>query len=127
MTGATAVLIKLGVRLVVFGLVFFFATRRNPSVIVEKKRTLPLIALVYAVLSTALYWGASKLLNIATFGTLSFAMPFIINLGLLLGTLRVFESKRWIRVEGIFATLWLAMLLTLAHGALWLTFDVLWK
>lgn len=125
MTGATAVLIKLGVRLVVFGLVFFVATRKNPKVIVAKKRMLPLIALVFAVLNTGLYWLLKPILNLATMGAAGFLMPFVINLALLVGTVKIFERKKWLEVQGLMTTLWLSAFLTLAHGLLYLGLDYL--
>jgi hypothetical protein len=123
MTGGTEILIKLGVRLLVFGLVFFIATRKNPKVIVTKKRVLPLIALVFAVLNTGLYWVLAPILNIATLGALGFVMPFVINMVLLLGTVKVFSRWKWFEIRGVFTTLWMAAFLTLAHGALYLALD----
>jgi hypothetical protein len=123
MSGGTAILIKLGVRLVVFGLVFFIATRKNPKVIVTKKRMLPVIALVFAVLNTALYWLLAPLLNVATLGAAGFLMPFVVNMVLLIGTVKIFEKWKWFEVQGLMTTLWMAAFLTLAHGALWLGLD----
>ena len=123
MTGAAGILIKLGVRLVVFGLVFFIATRKNPKVIVARKRMLPLVALVFAVLNTGLYWVLKPVLNAASLGVAAFFMPLIINLVLLVGTVKVFEKKKWLEVQGIMTTLWLSAFLTLAHGALYLALD----
>ena len=123
MSGGTAILIKLGVRLVVFGLVFFIATRKNPKVIVSKKRVLPLIALVFAVLNTALYWLLAPILNVATMGAAGFLMPFVVNMVLLVGTVKIFSKWKWFEIQGVMTTLWMAAFLTLAHGALWLGLD----
>ncbi len=123
MSGGTEVLIKLGVRLVVFGLVFFIATRKNPKVIVSKKRVLPLIALVFAVLNTALYWLLAPILNVATLGAAGFLMPFVVNMVLLVGTVKIFSKWKWFKIQGVMTTLWMAAFLTLAHGALWLGLD----
>jgi hypothetical protein len=123
MTGATGILIKLGVRLVVFGLVFWIATRKNPKVVIHNKWATPLIALVFAVFNTGLYWALAPILNIATLGAAGFIMPFVVNMILLLGTVRVFQSRKWIEVQGLLATLWMAAFLTLAHGALYLALD----
>ena len=125
MSGGTAVLIKLGVRLVVFGLVFFIATRKNPKVVVSKKRVLPLIALVFAVLNTALYWLLAPILHVATLGAAGFLMPFVVNMVLLIGTVKIFSKWRWFEIHGVMTTLWMAAFLTLAHGALWLGLDYL--
>ncbi len=123
MSGGTAILIKLGVRLLVFGLVFFIATRKNPKVIVSKKRVLPLIALVFAVLNTALYWLLAPILNVATLGAAGFLMPFVVNMVLLIGTVKIFSRWKWFEIQGVMTTLWMAAFLTLAHGALWLGLD----
>lgn len=123
MSGGTAILIKLGVRLVVFGLVFFIATRKNPKVVVSKKRVLPLIALVFAVLNTALYWLLAPILNVATLGAAGFLMPFVVNMVLLIGTVKIFSRWKWFEIQGVMTTLWMAAFLTLAHGALWLGLD----
>jgi len=123
MSGGTAILIKLGVRLVVFGLVFFIATRKNPNVIVSKKRMLPVIALVFAILNTALYWLLAPLLNVATLGAAGFLMPLVVNMVLLIGTVKIFERWKWFEVKGLMTTLWMAAFLTLAHGALYLGLD----
>ena len=125
MTGATGLLIKLAARLVVFGLVFFVATRKNPKVVVPNKWALPLIAIVFACLNTALYWLLSSFLKLASLGTAGFVMPLVANLVLLLGTLKVFEKKKWLTVNGVMTTLWLAAFLTLAHGALFVALDYL--
>ena len=123
MSGGTAILIKLGVRLVVFGLVFFIATRKNPKVVVSKKRVLPLIALVFAVLNTALYWLLAPILNVATLGAAGFLMPFVVNMVLLIGTVKIFSKWKWFEIQGVMTTLWMSAFLTLAHGALWLGLD----
>ncbi|MGE0402488.1 MAG: hypothetical protein AB7T06_37650 [Kofleriaceae bacterium] len=125
MTGATGILIKLGVRLVVFGLVFFIATRKNPKVVVPKKWMLPLIAAVFAVLNTGLYWALKPILNLATMGAAGFVMPFVINLALLIGTVKIFEKKKWLEVQGLMTTLWLSAFLTIAHGLLYVGLDYL--
>jgi hypothetical protein len=119
----TTILIKLAIRLVVFTAVFWLAARKNEKVIFEKKWAPPLVGLVFAVLSTALYWAMSKVLAIATLGIAGFALPLFINLLLLAATVRVFQSKQWFRIDGLFAFLWMALVLTVAHGALWLGMD----
>jgi hypothetical protein len=151
MTGATGILIKLGVRLLIFGAVFFVMARRNPRVVIRSKWLTPLIALVFATLNTALYWALTPLLDLATLGAIGFLMPFIVNMLLLVGTVRIFEAlqrktrrkpkpktdddkaadadpaetKPWFAIEGIIATAWLACVLTVAHGVLWFALDYL--
>ncbi|HEU0031689.1 MAG TPA: phage holin family protein [Kofleriaceae bacterium] len=149
MDGATGVLIKLGVRLLVFGAVFWFATRKNPKVVIGAKWITPIVALVFAVLNTGLYWILKPILNLATMGAVGFALPFVINMLLLLATVKLFTWKRlpklkvksadpkqpaaeakprpWLEIHGLFTTLWMAMILTVAHGALWVALDYLPK
>ena len=125
MDGVTGILIKVGARLVLFGLVFFFAARRNPKVLVPNKWATPLVALVFALLNTGVYWALTPILNLATLGALGFAMPFIVNLLFLYATVRIFQSKKWLAIEGAMTYLWLALILTIAHGALWFGLDYL--
>jgi hypothetical protein len=155
MDGVTGLLIKLGVRLLVFGAVFFVAARRNPRIIIRKKWATPLIAFVFAFLNTALYWALRAVIDVATLGAISFVLPLILNMIFLIATVRVFasirdklaaraplpeaptkkkgaaatddaaatERKAWFEIDGIFATLWMALFLTAAHGALWFALD----
>ncbi len=127
MSGVTAVLIKLGIRLVVFTAVFWFAAKKNEKVVFEKKWATPLVALVFAILNTALYWALKPVLAVATFGAIGFALPMLINLLLLGVTVRLFQSRRWFTIDGALATLWMATFLTVAHGALWLGMDYIPK
>ncbi len=123
MTGVAGLLIKLGVRLVVFGLVFFLATKKNKKVVVSTRWALPLIALVFAVLNTGLYWMLKPILNLATLGAVGFAMPLLINGALLVGTVKIFERKKWLQIQGVFAMIWMAAFLTLAHALLYVGLD----
>ena len=127
MSPVAAILIKLGVRLVVFTAVFWFAAKKNKSVIFEKRWAPPVVALVFAILNTALYWALRPVLNIATMGAVGFALPFVINGALLYATMKLFEKRRWFRIDGFFATLWMALFLTLAHGVLWAALDYIPK
>ena len=121
-------LIKLGVRLVVFTAVFWVAAKKNQKIIIEKKWATPVVGLSFAVLNTALYWLLGRVLNIATLGVVGFAMPLVINGVLLMVTARVFQRKpQWFRLDGFFAGMWMAIFLTLAHGVLWLGLDYLPK
>lgn len=121
-------LIKLGVRLVVFTAVFWVAAKKNQKIIIEKKWATPVVGFSFAVLNTALYWVLGRVLNIATLGVVGFAMPLVINGVLLMVTARVFQRKpQWFRLDGFFAGMWMAIFLTLAHGVLWLGLDYLPK
>lgn len=133
MSPAVWVLIKLAIRLVVFALVFFLAAKKNPKIVIHNKWATPLIALVFALLNTGVYWALTPILNLATLGVMGFFMPFVVNVLFLLGTVKVFDllnakrkaqdKKPWLEIQGIMATLWMAAFLTLAHGALYLGLD----
>lgn len=149
MTGATGILIKLGVRLLVFGLAFFIATRKNPKVVIPTKWATPVVALVFALLNTSLYWALRPILDLATLGALGFAMPLIVNIVLLYATVRFFawdklprfvpaaavdpkdpkkkqpagEARPLFAIDGLFTTLWMALILTVVHGVLWFALD----
>jgi hypothetical protein len=148
MDGATGLLIKLGVRLVVFGAVFFIVARRNPKVVIPVKWATPLVAFVFALLNTTLYWALRPVLDIATLGALGFAMPLVVNIILLYVTVKFFaweklprfvaktpskdgekksdqkgEAKPLFTINGIFTSMWMALILTAAHGALWFALD----
>jgi hypothetical protein len=125
MTGGSAWLVKLAASFVACALAFWLGARWNRKVAFARWWALPPVALVFAVLDTALYWAMSHLLAIATLGVMTFALPLLSSLVLLAITLRVFQGPRWVRVEGVLATLWLALALTLAHGAVWVALDYL--
>ena len=117
--------VKLGVRLLIFTAVFWFAAKNNPKVVFDKKWATPLVAFVFAVLNTALYFVLRPILNLATLGAVAFAMPLLINAVLLAVTVRIFQSRKWFHIDGMFATMWMATFLTIAHGALWVALDYL--
>lgn len=144
MHGVTGFLIKLGVRLVVFTIVFWVAAHRNPKVVVSHRWAYPVIALVFAALNTLLYAALSPVFDTVTFGMLGLVMPLAINGGLLYGTVRIFNApklvgmtvddktkkvvtkrKPLIAITGLFTALYLALALTLAHGACWVALDYL--
>lgn len=118
-------LIRLGARLVVFAAVFWLVARKDSKVSFKSRWVLPPVALVFALLDTALYWGLQHVLAVATLGVLTFAIPLLANLVLIAITARIFQSRAWFRVQGVFATMWLALALTLAHGLLWVALDYL--
>jgi hypothetical protein len=144
MDGATGILIKLGVRLLIFGVVFYIAARKNPKVVIHARWATPLVAFVFAGLNTGLYWALKPILDLATLGALGFFMPFIVNMVLLVATVKFFaweklprfitkqaadakpgDAKPLFEIRGIMTTLWMALILTAAHGALWVGLDYL--
>ena len=119
----TWLLAKLGIRLLGFIAVFFFAARLNPKIKIHPRWAIPLVAGLFAVMNVGMYWLLKPVLNLATFGAAWFAMPLLINLGFLVATMRITEKKKWLVIEGIRATLYLAFLLTVAHGVFWFALD----
>ncbi|HTJ40759.1 MAG TPA: phage holin family protein [Kofleriaceae bacterium] len=119
----TWILVKLGIRLLAFILVFWFATKKNPKVKIQPRWAIPLVAGLFGLFNTGLYWLMKPVLNIATFGAVALAMPLVINGLLLYATARAVEKKKWLQFEGWFATVWLALILTAAHGVLWFGLD----
>jgi len=118
----TWILIKLGVRLAVFGLVFGLVAWKNEKVTVKPNYALPLVAAVFALLNTGLYWLLEPILNLATLGSIALLMPFLLNGVFLYATDRLLKQ---LKIEGLWTKVVLAALLTAAHGILWLALDVL--
>lgn len=116
----TWLLIKIGIRLAVFGGVFTYAAYRNDKVKVEPKWYLPLVALVFGALNIGLYWAAKPVLNLATMNELWLIMPLVINFLFLYATDAIVKP---LNIAGVWTMCWLAGLLTLAHGVLWLALD----
>ena len=125
MGGATGILIKLAVRLVVFSGVFFAATKYIEGITVTKKWAFPLLGALFAVLTTLFYWLLAPVLDLVTFNAISLGLPLVVNLVLLAVTMRLLKTKGWLTVDGFFSSMWLALALTGAHGAMWLALDYL--
>jgi hypothetical protein len=125
MTGATGILIKLAVRLVVFSGVFFAATKYLEGIVVTKKWAFPLLGALFAVMTTLFYWLLAPILELATFNAIGFAIPLVVNLVLLAITIRLLKTKGWLEVHGFFSSMWLALCLTAAHGVMWFALDYL--
>jgi len=118
----SVLLVKLAVRLVVFGAVFGFAAKKHPKIEIQPKYALPLIALVFALLNTAVYWIAKPVLNLATLGAAWLFLPLVLNAAFLWGTQKLLRP---LRIEGVMAMGYLALLLTAAHGVLWVLLDLM--
>jgi uncharacterized membrane protein YvlD (DUF360 family) len=142
----TWVLIKIAIRLVAFTAVFWLATwprrgaagsrageartpegaaPRRARISIQPRWAIPLVGVVFAGLNILLYWLLRPVLDLATLRMFSLAMPLVVNGLLLWGTARLVARKQWLKVDGILAAAWLAGILTLAHGALWLGLDYL--
>src|SRR5688572_11799933 len=113
----TELLVKLAVRFGLFLLVFAFAAWKNPKVRIHPKIALPLVGLVFALLNTGLYWLLKPVLNLASLGALWLFVPFVLNGAFLWATQKLLRP---LRIEGFLTTVWLAVLLTAAHGVCWL-------
>ncbi len=94
-------LIKLGIRFVVFGLVFGLITWKHEKVTIQPKYAIPLVAAVFALLNTALYWILRPVLNLATLGSMALLMPFILNGAFLYATERLLKP---LKIEGVIPT-----------------------
>ncbi len=118
--------IKLGIRFLIFGLVVCLISHRSEKVSIKPKFALPLVALVFALLNTGIYWVAKPLLNLATLGMLWIFIPFVLNACFLYATARLIKYLRVeMEIKGILTMAWLALLLTAAHGVLYVALDVL--
>ena len=123
LTGAmTEMLINLAVRFAVFLAVFLFVAWKHPKVAVRPKIALPLVALVFALLNTGLYWLLKPVLTLATLGAAWLFIPFALNGAFLWATHRLIRP---LRIEGLRAGAYLAVLLTAAHGLCWLVLEKL--
>jgi hypothetical protein len=126
--GMTWLLVKLAIRFVVFAGVFFLATWKNPKLKVEPKWALPVVGLVFALLNAGIYWAAKPVLNLVTLGMGWFLVPLVVNAGLFWLTYKVVTRMRVkMHMEGMMPAVKLVLLLTAAHGALWLAMDVIAK
>jgi hypothetical protein len=105
-------LIWLAIRFVVFGVALTFAMKKVKDVKVTPPHALPLVALVFAVLNTALYWLIAGALNLVTLWTLFFLVPFIANGVFLYATDRILKP---LKIDGMIAFLKTAGIVTIAH------------
>ncbi len=119
----TWLLIKVAIRLVAFIAVFWIATRKNPKVKIEPRWAIPLVAGLFGLINTGLYWVLAPVLHLATFGVLAFVLPLVLNGAFLYATERAVAKKKWLQIDGILTTIWMAVVLTAAHGALWFALD----
>ena len=119
----TWILVKLALRLAVFVAVFWVASRRSSKITIQPRWAIPLVAGVFGLLNTGLYWLLKPVLHLATFGAIAIVLPFAINGLFLWATARAVARKQWLRLDGVLAPIWLALALTAAHGVLWLGLD----
>lgn len=104
--------IKLLVRVVVFGVAIAYVTRRTSKVRVEPRAALPAVALVFALLNTGLYWLIAVTFKMVTLWTLAIVAPFVANAALLWLTDKILKP---FKVDGWMALAHAAAIVTLAH------------
>jgi uncharacterized membrane protein YvlD (DUF360 family) len=121
-SSVTWFLIKLGIRFVTFGIVFGVVAWKMEEVTIKPRYAVPLVAGVFALLNTALYWLLKPILNLATLGSLAILMPFILNGAFLYATERIVKP---LQIEGLWAKVVISAILTGAHGVLWVALDVI--
>ncbi len=119
-------LLKMGIRFVVFAGVFWLAARRMENVKVTPKWALPLVGVVFGLLNVGLYWALKPLLSVATVGVFGFLIPFALNALFLRLTIPIVAKLRTkLEIEGTMTMVKLCVLVTIAHGALWLLLDII--
>jgi uncharacterized membrane protein YvlD (DUF360 family) len=111
----SSLVLKLLVRVVVFGIVIAFVTRRDSKVTVQPRSALPVVAAVFSVLNVLLYGFLWTALNISTLFLLFFVVPFVANAILLWVTDKLVKS---FKVEGLGPLAFASLCVTLAHLAL---------
>jgi len=84
-------LLKLLVRLFVFGVALTYCCRRSTDIRVEPRSAMPTVAAVFTVLNTLLYSLLSMALNIGTLWMFFFLVPFVVNALILLITDRLLK------------------------------------
>jgi hypothetical protein len=108
-------LVDFGIRFAIFAAVFALGCWRLRGVQVRPRWALPLVAVTFATLNTALYGVMVPLVNLASLWTLSLVAPLIANGAFVYLTARVLRP---LRIDGVMPMLWLSLYLTAAHFGL---------
>jgi hypothetical protein len=108
----TLFLLKLLLRVFVFGVALTYAVRRSNDVTVEPRSKLPVVAAVFAGLNTILYFLIAGALNLGTLWMFFFIVPFVANGILLLATDQLLKS---FKIESMTALARTAGIVTIAH------------
>lgn len=112
-------LIKLLIRVVVFGVAIAFVMRRQTGIRVKPRAALPLVALTFAAMNTLLYtlfmWVVGPVVSILTLGLGALALPFVLNGAFLWATQRVVKN---FKIDGLIPLAYAAFVLTVAHFVL---------
>jgi uncharacterized membrane protein YvlD (DUF360 family) len=104
--------LKLLVRIFVFGVALTFAVRRSRDVRVEPRSMLPAVAGVFTALNTLLYYLLATALNLGTLWMFFFIVPFVANAIILLITDRILKP---FKIESMTALVRTAGIVTVAH------------
>ncbi len=104
--------VKLLVKVVVFGVALTLVCRRDPGVKVTPRSALPMVAAVFAVLNTFLYGILATGLNLVTLFAFFFLVPFAVNAILLLVTDRFVKP---FKIESLTALVRASFVMTIAH------------
>jgi uncharacterized membrane protein YvlD (DUF360 family) len=107
----TLLIVKLLVRVFVFGVALTFACRRDGDVKVEPRSKLPLVAVTFALLNTALYSVLAGVLTLPML-LLFFLVPFAANALILVLTDKLLSS---FRIDSFTALAKTAGIVTIAH------------
>jgi len=105
-------LVMVLLRIVVFAIAIAFITRRTSKVRVEPRAALPVVALVFAVLNTALYGLIGFAVKVVSLWTLAIFAPFLANMALLWITDRILKP---LKIDGLMALLHASVIITIAH------------
>src|SRR6266487_3871567 len=107
--------VKLLVKVAVFGVALTLVCRRDPDVKVSPRSAIPMVAMVFAVLNTLLYGILATALNIVTLFVFFLLVPFAVNAILLLVTDRFVKP---FKIESLTALVRASFVMTIAHVAL---------
>ena len=111
--------IQLGIRFVVFGAVLVFALRKREEIAVTPKWAVPLVALTIALFNAALCPVLAPVLKLAALGFGFLIVPLGLN-GALLWAMK--RYTKFVDIKGFRPLMWLTLLITGAHAALYTAF-----
>ena len=117
--------LKLALRFVLFGGVFFYAKKKMDKVEIQPWWALPLVALMFALLNLALYYAGTEVIKLASMNVANYVVPVVVNCLILFGTTALLKKMKVesVRIHGIVAIVWLAILLSIANGLISLGFH----
>jgi uncharacterized membrane protein YvlD (DUF360 family) len=107
-----SLIVRLVIAFVIFGVAISFAATRIKGVRVSPRSALPTVALVFALLNTALYGLIATTIKWGSLFTLALVAPFLANAALLWLTDRLIKP---FQIDGLVPLAWTAGLVTVAH------------